>query len=131
MKMRNFNPPDLKNALQRRVGAYQLALVYRYITNDKGPTIHILGPVATENREIIRFDCFEREPHYHLGISYLAEPVVTIEASKPLSWVLEELEEYFPEYLKRSRADNKLPCNWRSLIREVTKVFRTKAAEWE
>ena len=131
MVMRKFNPPDLKNALQKSVGAYQLALIYRYITNDKGPTVHIFGPVAEENCEIIRFDCFEREPHYHLGISYLDEPVVTIKASDPLSWVLEELEEHLPEYLKRSRSDNELPNSWRSLIREVTRAFKTKATEWK
>ena len=131
MVTRRFNPPDLTNAIRQSLGSYELALVYRYITNDKGPTVHLFGPVSGEICEIIRFDCFENEPHFHLGISYLDKPIVNIESSEPLSWVLNELEEHLPNYLERSNANNELPEDWSSVVRQATQSFKAKAASWQ
>lgn len=70
MAKRRFTRPDLTGALQGRVGPYRLAMVYRHVTGDQGPTIHVFGPVEGQDREILRFDCFDNAPHFHLGISY-------------------------------------------------------------
>ena len=37
---------------------------------------------------MLRFDCFEHEPHYHLAWSYRSEPFIRIDATDPFSWAL-------------------------------------------
>ena len=41
MAKRRFNPPDLNDATEEMVDPYKLALVYRHIPNDEGPTVHV------------------------------------------------------------------------------------------
>lgn len=130
MPTRRFNPPDLTDATESTVGPYTLALVYRHITNDEGPTVHIFGPVNGEEREILRFDCFRNGPHYHKGISYLDEPVTMIESTDPLAWVLDELQQRFPDYLTASQIESELPSDWQAMTASALKPFRTKATEW-
>ncbi len=108
-----FSPPDLSNAVKEDVGPYQLALVYRDVGFDEGPTLHVFGAVNGDDQEILRFDCFKKTPHYHLGFSYLDAPVMPIEEDQPLAWVLAELCERFPEYLRRAEAGDHLPENWK------------------
>ena len=130
MPTRRFNAPDLTEATQGTVGPYTLALVYRHIPNDEGPTIHIFGLVNGEEREILRFDCFRNGPHYHKGISYLDEPVTMIDSSDPLAWVMDELQQRFPHYLTESQVESDLPSDWQAVIATVLKPFRTRATEW-
>ncbi len=125
MVKRRFIEPDLNDAVEGRVGPYRLALVYRQITGDAGPTIHVFGPVEGQDREILRFDCFKNVPHIHLGISYLDEPVQLIDSPDPFDWVLEELGQHFPDYLMRSRAGCELPADWQVITGRAIEAFRT------
>lgn len=128
MAKRRFTQPDLTDAVQEQVGPYRLAMVYRHVTGDQGPTIHVFGPVEGQDREILRFDCFDNVPHVHLGISYLDEPVQLIDSPKAFEWALDELVERFPDYLARSQAGSDLPDNWRSATGRAAEVFRTASA---
>ncbi len=130
MAIRRFNTPDLTDAVEQHVGPYQVALVYRHISNDEGPTVHVFGLVEGEHKEILRFDCFKKQPHFHLGISYLDDLVAMIQTTGSLSWVLQELNENFPAYLLRSRANNELPDDWAALMGIAVDKFRSKATEW-
>ena len=129
MAKRRFTQPDLTDALRDRVGPYRLAMVYRHVTGDQGPTIHVFGPVEGEDREILRFDCFDNVPHVHLGISYLDEPVQMIDSANPFEWALDELVERFPDYLARSRAGSHLPDDWRLEAGRAAEAFRTASAQ--
>ena len=128
MAKRRFTQPDLTDAAEGRVGPYRLAMVYRHVTGDQGPTIHVFGPVEGQDREILRFDCFDNVPHVHLGISYLDEPVQMIDSPNPFEWALEELVERFPDYLARSRAGSDLPDDWHPAIGRAVEAFRTASA---
>jgi hypothetical protein len=130
MEKRRFNPPDLTDATEETVGPYKLALVYRHIPNDEGPTIHVFGPVGGEEREILRFDCFKNGPHYHKGISYLDEPVTMIDAPDSLAWVMAELGQRFPDYLFESQVDRELPSDWQVIMANAIETFKTSANEW-
>ena len=46
MAKRRFTEPDLNDAVEGRVGPYRLSMVYRHITGDAGPTIHVFGPAV-------------------------------------------------------------------------------------
>ena len=129
MAKRRFTQPDLADAVHEQVGPYRLAMVYRHVTGDQGPTIHVFGPVEGEDREILRFDCFDNVPHVHLGISYLDEPVQMIDSPKAFEWALDELVERFPDYLTRSRAGSHLPDDWRPATERVVEAFRTASTQ--
>ncbi|MDE0662018.1 MAG: hypothetical protein F4029_06800 [Gammaproteobacteria bacterium] len=128
MAKRRFTQPDLADAVEGRVGPYRLAMVYRHVTGDQGPTIHVFGPVEGQHREILRFDCFDNVPHVHLGISYLDEPVQMIDSAKPFEWALDEIVERLPDYLARSRAGPDLPDDWRLAAGRAAKAFRRASA---
>jgi hypothetical protein len=130
MAENRFGKPDLTNALEKNVGPYTLALVYRDVGADRGPTIHVFGPVDGIEQEILRFDCFNKGPHYHLGFGYLKEPVRPIEAPEPLAWVLSELSQSFPDYLELSHAGSELPDDWRNVTSLVASEFASTAGSW-
>lgn len=48
-------------------GNIRFGLEYRTVGNDRGPAIHILGDVAGQEIEVLAFDCFDNDPHYHYG----------------------------------------------------------------
>ena len=112
MPYERFSRPNLEGAKERSVGPYLLALVKRDVGADGGPTMHVFGPVAGAREEILRFDCFRKTPHYHLGISYADNPVVAIESQNPLDWVLAELGHSLPDFLARAGAPNELTEGW-------------------
>ena len=104
--------------------------MYRTVRADEGPTVHVFGPVNGDEQEILRFDCFRERTHYHLGFGYLEKPVIPIEQSDPLDWVLSELSQRFDEYLELSEAGNELPEDWRNTSNVITKEFATTASNW-
>ena len=125
MAKRRFTQPDLTDAVQDHVGPYRLAMVYRHVTGDQGPTIHVFGPAQGQDREILRFDCFDNVPHIHLGISYLDEPVQRIDSPHPFEWALAQLGRRFPDYLARSQAECELPEDWQAAAGRAIETFRT------
>ena len=124
-----FSPPDLSNAVQKSVGPYKLALVYRSFSVDQGLTIHVFGPVDGEEHEILRFDCFKNHPHYHLGFSYLDEPRETIDDPDPFNWAAGELAQRFPDYLARACAGCELPENWQELTANAIEDFKSSSPD--
>lgn len=129
MAKRRFTQPELTNAVEEPMGPYRLAMVYRHVPNDEGPTIHVFGPVDGQDREILRFDCFKNAPHVHLGISYLDKPVQMIDSPDPLGWVFEELGQRLPDYLTRSEAGCELPEDWQTATGRIIETFRTANAQ--
>ncbi len=77
-------------------GRFTFKVVFRNVGDDRGLAIHVYGPVASaENEvateEVLRFDCFEQQPHYHLAWSYRNDPFVRIDAQDPFEWALSKL----------------------------------------
>ncbi|PON13457.1 hypothetical protein C2W62_34250 [Candidatus Entotheonella serta] len=46
-------------------GAVCFALQYRPGMADQGVSLQVVGEVEGEAKELLRFDCFDHEPHYH------------------------------------------------------------------
>lgn len=92
--------------MKERLGRFVFLTEYRDVGNDKGLTIRVLGPSgSSQQKEILRFDCFERKPHYHVGFS---EPPVPIAAPDPFRWTVEKLRQDFGQLLLNAGA---LPLN--------------------
>jgi hypothetical protein len=48
-------------------GNIRFGLEMRRVGPDGGPAIHVLGDVAGQEVELLAFDCFRLNPHYHYG----------------------------------------------------------------
>ncbi len=76
--------------------------------DDRGVSIHVFGSQDGEEREFLRFDCFEEDPHYHY-ISWRErsnemlhmDPAAT---GDPVAFALECIERRLPALLRRAGA---------------------------
>jgi hypothetical protein len=61
--------PEMLEGDKVEIGNIKFGLEYRHIPqiNDQGMAIHVLSDVAGQEVELLAFDCFEGEPHYHYG----------------------------------------------------------------
>jgi hypothetical protein len=87
------------------LGRYRFRAVYRQVATDEGPAIHVFGPAGGSDEEVLRFDCFQSEAHYHLGWSYRDVPFIRIESSDPLAWVLDQLTSNLDALLEDAGAE--------------------------
>ena len=76
--------------------------------DDRGVSIHVFAKVGGERLEVLRFDCFQEDPHYHY-VCWAArsnemlhlDPVAD---GDPLAWALERLRTRLPQMLERAGA---------------------------
>ncbi len=74
--------------------------------DDRGVSLHVCGRVGDAWREVLRFDCFEEDPHYHYvcwressnEVLHL-DPVAD---GDPLAWALDRLRGRLPQMLARA-----------------------------
>ena len=76
-------------------GNIRFGLEMRTVEPDGGPAIHLLADVADQEIELIAFDCFRINPHYHYGPRYKNERIFfdTTLVSDALQWVLDQFKE--------------------------------------
>lgn len=48
-----------------KIGGLTFHIEYRTQGEDRGPAIRVFGDVDGEPKQLLRFDCFEDDPHYH------------------------------------------------------------------
>ena len=74
-------------------GMLRFGIEYRRLQNDQGICIHVFRGPNDQQDEILRFDCFERQPHYHYAWStndhYV--PLDTAAEGDPVQWTLARL----------------------------------------
>jgi hypothetical protein len=46
-------------------GGLEFRIEYRNFGGDRGPAVRVFGNVDGEDKQILRFDCFDQTPHYH------------------------------------------------------------------
>jgi hypothetical protein len=94
-----------QNIFTASAGPLEFALEYRRFARERGWTIHVYGLRQGRREEILRFDCFNVNPHFHLGWSYLDRMFVPIpDTDDPLSWSLNEMRTHLSELLRESDA---------------------------
>jgi hypothetical protein len=78
--------------------------------NDNGVSIHVFVKVDNGERERVRFDCFQEDPHYHYFSADLSiVDIIHIDPSMtgdPLAWVLERIGTRLPQLLQRAGVEN-------------------------
>jgi hypothetical protein len=71
---------------------------------EQGVSLQVMGAVDGEDAELLRFDCFDREPHYHYAPQKNDERVLMDRTSigNPIGWTIETLRGQLPEMLRRA-----------------------------
>ena len=85
-------------------GAVTFALQYRTLMPDQGVCIQVAGDVAGEEKELLRFDCFDQNPHYHYAPRERNERhnLDKTTAGNPVGWALKQLRTRLPEMLEHA-----------------------------
>ena len=82
-------------------GVVRFGIEYRRLQNDQGICIHVFHGADDQQDEVLRFDCFERQPHYHYAWSkndrYVA--LDTAAEGDALQWTLARLRSRLPALL--------------------------------
>ena len=76
--------------------------------DDRGVALHVYATQDGEEREFLRFDCFQEDPHYHyvswrdkMNDMIHLDPIAD---GDPLTWALERIRTRLPQMLERAGA---------------------------
>lgn len=86
-------------------GAIKFGIEYRDLLNDQGVCVHVLGDVsADDEHELLRFDCFDHEPHYHYGPQKRNRRLMLDRTTEgdSLDWTINQLRARLPEMIERA-----------------------------
>ena len=100
-------PADMATLDIIEAGDLSFAVEYRHVGSEEGPSVHIFGKVDGTQEEILRFDCFNKAPHYHYGFSYLDQAAIPIDSAAvgdPLEWVCGRIQSHLPQMLTKAGA---------------------------
>ena len=86
-------------------GRFRLDLNYRRFSGDEGLSIRVLGPVASDERELLRYDCFEKSPHFHTAV-YDHNTISKIEEEDSVAWSLTQLGDNFEELVAKAGGES-------------------------
>lgn len=85
-------------------GNVWLTAQYRHFGGDEGFDIRVYSRVGESPRQILRFDCFKYQPHYHydpLGRDERVE-LAGYDMADAILWTLKQLQFHLPEMLTQA-----------------------------
>lgn len=71
---------------------------HRTFGGDGGPAIRVMGATDQGEEQLLRFDCFEKSPHYHYAPDDKNEMwnLDKVVVPDPVAWTLQQLREHLP-----------------------------------
>jgi hypothetical protein len=78
------------------------AVEYRTTKTDRGPSLQICGEVEGKPVQLLRFDCFEHEPHFHYDPDGKNNRIFlnTTRVSDPIAWTIDYLRGNFTSLVR-------------------------------
>jgi hypothetical protein len=78
------------------------AVEYRNTRTDRGPSLQVLGEVDGKRVQLLRFDCFENEPHFHYDPEGKNNRIFLnkARASDPIAWTIDYLRGNFASQVR-------------------------------
>ncbi len=116
-------------------GAVTFGLEYRDEMSDQGLCIHALGEVDGCDVELLRFDCFDHQPHYHYGPENKNERLMLDRTTEGdgLDWALTQISTKLPDMVRRAGyeelADGVDLAAMESTLQELETTARRMARE--
>lgn len=97
----NYKPKGTTQTVD--LAGLQFIITHRTLGDDGGPTIEVYGNVAGQRIQVLRFDCFHKQPHYHMPPSsdkiYHLNPTIV---GNGLDWTLTQIREQIPQMLSKA-----------------------------
>ncbi|MCE2436874.1 MAG: hypothetical protein J4F97_02505 [Pseudomonadales bacterium] len=87
-----------------QLGRFRFHVSYRHLRGDEGLCIRVLGPVDGNEEELLRYDCFKQEPHFHTEV-FGKNTITPITSDHPVGWTLEQLRTSLAELVVQSGGD--------------------------
>ena len=89
------------------VGGVELHVNQRSLGADGGPSVRVYGEAGGENIQLLRFDCFRKDPHYHYDPSGKNDQRHLDKASVPdsVAWTIEQLGENLVKMIQTAGYD--------------------------
>ena len=84
-----------------RAGGIELHVDERNFGSDGGPSVRVYGEADGDNVQLLRFDCFRKEPHYHYDPSGKNDQRSLDKTSVPdsVAWTIEQLGQNLAEMI--------------------------------
>ena len=78
------------------------AVDYRNTRTDRGPSLQVLGEVEGKPVQLLRFDCFENEPHFHYDPDGKNNRIFLnkARATDPIAWSIDYLRGNFTSLVR-------------------------------
>ena len=88
-------------------GTIKFGIEYRDLLSDQGVCVHVFGQQGDKDIELLRFDCFDHEPHYHYGPENRNQRLMLDKTTEgePLEWTLRQISANLAEMIKRAGYD--------------------------
>ncbi|MEE8582076.1 MAG: MalY/PatB family protein [Myxococcota bacterium] len=118
---------------KRKLAGLEFSVEHRRRGHDGGPSLAVRD-VRRAGRELLRFDCFERNPHFHVDPDGRDEITQLDPLADSVAWCTAELGRNLPRYLEKaglSAADaGPLEAEpLRALLRESERAMRNPPAQ--
>jgi hypothetical protein len=86
------------------VGGLEFFMENRTVGQDGGPSLQVWGAVEGKRVQLLRFDMFQKEPHYHYdptdkNLHYALDPLTVDDG---IGWVVTLLQDKLPQMLARA-----------------------------
>ena len=84
------------------VGGLELRVDERNFGADGGPSVRVYGKAANEDIQLLRFDCFRKDPHYHYDPSGKNDQRSLDKTAVPdsVAWTIAQLGENLVEMIQ-------------------------------
>jgi hypothetical protein len=83
------------------LGGLEFEVLRREVGEDSGTSIEIFGEVAGQRTQVLRFDCFQKDPHYHMPPAAPGQLAIDpARVGDPLEWALACTRERLPEMVR-------------------------------
>ena len=84
------------------VGGVELHVDNRSLGADGGPSVRVYGEAGGKNVQLLRFDCFRKDPHYHYDPSGKNDQRHLDKTSVPdsVAWTIEQLGQNLVEMIQ-------------------------------
>ncbi len=90
------------------VGGVELHVDERNFGSDGGPSVRVYGEADGKDIQLLRFDCFRKDPHYHYDPSGKNDQRHLDKASVPdsIAWTIEQLGQNLVEMIQTAGYDS-------------------------
>lgn len=89
------------------LGGLRFVVLHRTFGDDGGASIEVFGDVEGLPVQVLRFDCFKGNPHYHLAPEGTdAKKDLDVAGPMSLHWALEQIRDHMPELLRDAGFDS-------------------------